>query len=100
MINNIFRNARLLAAKRKKSFSDATMAAYALGISPTTLYRIERGEIAATPCDVANMIIKYESTSLGDDYCAGCPVLLENRNLENNNSSSDVQKSEEYIIDE
>lgn len=100
MTNNVFRKARLLAAKKKRRFSDATMAAYALGISPTTLYRIERGEIPATPADVANMISKYESTSLFDDYCAGCPITIEKRKIESSSNNYNVLKVKEDIVDE
>ncbi len=99
MTNSIFRKARLLAAKYKKRFSDATMAAYALGISPTTLYRIERGEIEATPHDCANMVNKYQSYSLAEDYCATCPVKVAKNNLESisNRSSAKLKKMEDII---
>lgn len=82
MADNIFRRSRLIAAKHKKRFSDATMAAYALGISPSTLYRIERGEISASPDDCANMVQEYQSIALSEDYCSLCPVAIKKKQLE------------------
>lgn len=76
MDQNIYRKYRLVASKKRRRFSDASMAAYTLGISPSTLYRLERGEIAPAPIDVVNMFAAYESEGLLEEHCSFCPVRV------------------------
>ena len=87
MEKNIYRRARITASRKRRRFSDATIAAYSLGLSPSTLYKVERGETDPTPFDVGNMIDVYESENLMEEHCSICPVRVANLKLLEKESS-------------
>lgn len=87
MEKNIYRRARITASRKRRRFTDATLAAYSLGLSPSTLYKVERGEIEPTPLDVVNMCNVYGSEDLLDAHCSHCPVRVANLSLLGKKSS-------------